>query len=167
MIFATILIILYLIFLFLHFLFPVFGFAPFYPTKKSDIESIKNLINISPKDKVLDIGCGNGRVLKYFCKFTPFVYGVEINPFWAILAKLNLSRCGKWKGKIYTANYKNVDLENYDIIFCYLLPKDMRYLEKYKFTDLKKGSKIITNTFKLKNMRLIKKFDKLYLYKKI
>ncbi len=165
MLFVTFLLIIYILFLFLYFFLPIIGFAPFWPSNLKELSKIKKFLGVNNQTKIIDIGSGDGRILSNFCKETPFVYGVEINPFWALISYIRLELCKNWAGYIFWRDFKSVDFKEFDIIFCYLLPKDMRYLEKNKFKNLRKGTKIITNTFKLKNnFKLIKKIEKIYVY---
>jgi len=71
------------------------------------------------KDKcVLDIGAGYGRTMGWFCKFTEFVYGIEVTP--KIINEANdfLTKKNFKNFNIYlTKNYHKF-IYNVDYVFC-------------------------------------------------
>ena len=74
-----------------------FGFvvafgAPYVPSLRRDLEpALDKLYQVSPKDTVIDVGCGDGVVLRAVAKRGGRAIGYEINPVLFLLAKL-LSR---------------------------------------------------------------------------
>lgn len=141
------------------------GAPPYYPTGRKQLENMFKLAKLKPEDKVIDIGSGDGRIVIKASKYSKDVTGIDYNPFLNQIAKLRL-RLTKKKGKvrIIFGNLYNHNLSNYDVIFCYLLPGTMQKLkEKFK-KELKPGTRIITNTFTMKDWKPTEESGKAKLY---
>jgi SAM-dependent methyltransferase len=144
------------------------------PAHKKGIGMALELADIRPKEKFYDLGCGDGRVLtkaveKYNCQGI----GYELVLPYYLLAKIRtkLSRKSK-KIEIRCKNLFKADLENADVIFCFLTPKLMQRVgELLKRKKLKRNARIISYAFSIKGMEPIKKINQsrdnwnIYLYK--
>ena len=67
------------------------------------------------------------------------------------------------KAKIRFKNFFKENLNKADIIFCYLMPAELKRLAKKMKKECKKGTRIISNTFKIKGLvpvKIIPKDDK-------
>ena len=66
------------------------GNVPFVPSKKEDIEVVKQLADIKSGEFVTDLGSGDGRVLIQLCHSIPEAHyvGFEINRVLARLSRL-------------------------------------------------------------------------------
>ncbi|MBT4722359.1 hypothetical protein HN958_02690 [Candidatus Falkowbacteria bacterium] len=123
--------------------------VPYVPLNKKQLNSIKKYVNLSQDDKLVDLGCGDGRVLRLFEKQgVKDLVGYEINfPVCCLAWFKNL--VFRSKVKVYYKNFNKVDLSVYNKAFCYLLPK---YLErmKDKLDKEMQGSTVISYGFKIK-----------------
>ena len=73
------------------------GGAPFLPTRKIWINDAMKLANINANDVIVDLGSGNGAVMKSALKCgAKRAIGYEINPFLVIWSRLKL---WKFRGK--------------------------------------------------------------------
>ena len=87
----------------------LFG-APFLPTRKKWVDDALTLANVGSKDVVVDLGSGNGVVLRQALKKgAKKVVGYEINPLLVILSRLRLKKFG-WRAKIIDRDFFKVDL---------------------------------------------------------
>ena len=78
--------------------FGIFAFtgAPYVPSHKQEIELLfKELYPLSPKEHVVDLGSGDGIVLKIAAKNGAKATGVELNPLLAYLSRLRLRKYKK------------------------------------------------------------------------
>ena len=120
--------------------------APFIATSKSLTRKIVSLAGIQPGEVAYDLGCGDGRFLIEANKFYgAMAVGIEISPLVCGLAKFTawLNRADV---EIRCANFKACDLSDADVIFCYLVPDQMKILEE-KFKEAKQGSRIFSRRF--------------------
>lgn len=134
----------------------IFFKVPYMPTKKRVIEKIFNEAKIKKGESFYDLGCGDGRVLIEAEKRRGVkAVGYEVAPLIYLLAKLRklLSRS---KAHIYFKNYLNENLENADVIFCYLSPEEVQKLAQKIKKECKKGTRIISNTFQFREWKPIK-----------
>lgn len=128
--------------------------VPFVPLSKKQLKTISVNIKLNPEDKVVDLGCGDGRVLRIFEKQgVQDLTGYEMN-FWIYLLARIENKILKSKAKIYFKNFQRVNLSEYNIVFCYLSGYYMNSLLKEKFDrELMPGTKIISYVFSIKNWR--------------
>ncbi len=148
-----------------------FAKVPFVPTRKRDIENILNSISPSENAKFFDLGCGDGRFLfqaekKYGIRGTG--YELSLIPF--LIAKTRQIFSGR-KSEIKFKDLFKAELSDADIIFCYLFPKTINDVAEKIKHECKKGTKLISNTFQIKDMEPIKiitdeqnKKRKIYIY---
>lgn len=124
--------------------------APFVPTPMNAVEKMLGLAKLKKGDRIYDIGCGDGRIVYMASKKHEVnATGFELSPFVYLIARV---RKFLWKSKaqIRFANFKNHNLSDADVIFCYLLPETLSKLEPKLNKELKKGTKIISYAFPLK-----------------
>ncbi len=69
--------------------FTAFFGAPYVPSKNPEIErAFKKLYPLGKNDLLIDLGCGNGKVLKMASKFGAKSIGIELNPLLFLVSKL-------------------------------------------------------------------------------
>ena len=125
--------------------------VPFVSLSRRQLRVVDEYIKLNPDNRVVDLGCGDGRVLRMFEKQgVKNLTGYEIN-FWAYLLAKIKNKILKSKAKICFKNFKKVDLSEYNIIFCYLLPGCVNFLKEKFDRELKPGTKIISYVFEIKN----------------
>lgn len=144
------------------------------PSHKKGINMALELAQIKKGERFYDLGCGDGRVLvdavkKYDCKGIGYelVYPVML------LAKLRAKIAGvEEKAEFRCKNLFSSDLENADVIFCFLSPRLMEKVGGYiKQKKLKSGARIVSYAFSMKNFEPEKKIEhakgnwNIYLYK--
>jgi len=105
---------------------------------------------VSPKkgDTWIDLGCGDGRVLRQARKqYGINAIGYEINPLAYLKARLY---CLFHPGiRIRMQNFFKADLSHADIVSCYLFPDVMHDLAQKLTHELKPGAFIISFNFNL------------------
>ena len=156
------------------FYFFIAGFfrSPFVPSNRKTVEKMLRVAKIKRDEKVVDLGCGDGRIVfRAEKQFHAQAEGYEISIFVWLLAQINrvLKRA---KSKIYRKNFFEADLRDADVVFCYLLPEVMEKLSPKFKKELKCGSRIISASFHLPDFKLQKKYLKegrtetVFVYKK-
>lgn len=124
--------------------------APYVPTKKERIKKILKLAGLKKGKVFWELGSGDGRVVMEAAKMGANSYGIEQSWIRVLLSR--------WKAKqenLPSANFIHGDIfkENFssaDIVYIFLLPKAVERLEPLLKKNLKKGSRIITQTFHFK-----------------
>lgn len=131
----------------------VFYKVPQVSTFKSDFLVMKkNLWKYNLKwKKIVDLWSWIWKTLRFFEKeFEAKTYWYEVDLANFLISKV-LNKIHDSKSKIIFWNFKKADLEEYDFIYVYLLPKIMEKIEDFIFSKSNKWTIIFSNAFKFKN----------------
>ena len=138
--------------------------APFVPSLNSAIDAMQKLGKFKKTDRVVDIGCGDGKVIRRIAKCgVKEAVGYELSIPTFLLARFR-TLIGGGKEKIRFGNFWYQDLTKYDAIVCFLLIEAMTNFEKDVWPKLKKGTRVISNSFKLKGVPVTEEAAGVYLY---
>jgi len=138
--------------------------APFVLTTKKRLEAMIKLGNFKKTDVVYDLGCGEGRIIRAVAKCgVAKAVGYEFSFFTYLLAKAKTFLKGG-NEKIYFRNFWKGDYGKATVIVCFLLPKPMARIKKEIWPKLKKGTKLISNDFKIPGVKPEKELHKVFLY---
>lgn len=141
----------------------LFG-APYLPTLSKQVNTAITMINLKPGQTLLELGCGDGRVVIAAAEKGLNVVGYELNPLLACIAWV---RTRKYKGRvrIVWGNFWNRQLPEADAIFVFLLDKYMNKLDK-KITQTYSGKsiKLVSFAFKIPRKVVKKEAQGLFLY---
>ena len=107
----------------------VFFGAPFLPTLRPQIAIALDLLDLQPGQTMLELGCGDGRVLIAAAERGVYAVGYELNPLLAAIAWLRTRRYGKQVRVVY-GDYWRVKWPKADGIFGFILPRYMGKLHK-------------------------------------
>jgi SAM-dependent methyltransferase len=125
---------------------PVTQGAMFTSTARVKIRKALDSVPMKPGELFVDIGCGDGRVLRAARKrYGVICRGFEVNPIAFIKAKL-LS-FGNRGIDVQYRNFWKVDLAKADIVSCYLFPDVMRRLGVKLAGELADGARVISYNF--------------------
>ncbi|HAU40137.1 MAG: hypothetical protein UV80_C0015G0002 [Candidatus Peregrinibacteria bacterium GW2011_GWF2_43_17] len=128
--------------------------APFVPTPMKAVRKMLKLANIKEGDKIYDLGCGDGRLVHAASKeYKANAVGFELSPLIFAIAKF-LQPFWRSKAKIKFRNFHSQDISDANVVVCYLMPGTLqKMLDKFK--TLKKGTRIISYSFKIPGLKLI------------
>ncbi len=151
--------------------------VPYVPTPKKMIKIMIDLAKIKKGEHVCDLGSGTGRIVIAVAKRHKhnLIIGIEMSFILRTITKLRLlfHPFLRKRIQIIKADFFNLDLYNFDVIFSFLTPEALRILEP-KFQLLKKGSRIVSYMFNLEEAQNFKENieyatakDSIYLYKKV
>lgn len=146
----------------------LFGFvlligAPYLPTKKLQIKTALDLLDLKKGQTLLDLGCGDGRVLKLAARQGIKGVGYEANPLLWVVACLNT-----WKHRstvsIKCSNYWTSKWPRVSGIYMFLGEKHMAKLHKNFVRYDHKPLRVASYAFRLEKANLIKEQGGVYLY---
>lgn len=147
----------------------IFGFviafgAPYLPTLKIQTDQALDLLDLKAGQTLLELGCGDGRVLRAAAARGINGVGYELNPILVLVARLVTWRYRK-QIKIVWGNYWQSNWPPTDGIFVFLLDKYMEKLDK-KVVQKYSGQhvKLVSYTFKIPGKKVTRQLGALYLY---
>lgn len=134
--------------------------APYVPSNQKETEELLKLAGLKPKQLMIELGSGDGRVLRTAVKhYQVYGVGIDVNPvlnWWAsFLAKRqNLSNI-----TFISKNIFDYDLSKANVIYLFLMPELIDKLETKFNREIKPKTIVISHGFEVK-------FWKKYLTKK-
>lgn len=148
----------------LSFGFVVLFGAPYLPVLGPQKRRALELLDLRQGETLLELGCGDGRVLKMAAEQGIQGVGYELNPLLVIIAKLTTWR-HRHLVKIIWGNYWTKEWPEAEGIYTFLLPKYMKQLDT-KIMQLKhKPVKLVSFAFEIPGKKPVKISDGLFLYK--
>ncbi len=148
--------------------FTAFFGAPYVPSLKSELKkAFTKLYPLSEKDTLIDLGAGDGVVLKVASEFKAKGIGIELNPVFALISKFRLRKIKNTK--ILTKNFYNYEFpEETTAVYIFGDSRDIekitRKIER-EAKRLKKSIYVISNGFRLPSHKPIKHVGAYYLYR--
>lgn len=125
---------------------PVTQGAMYTSTAMVKIRKALDAVPLKPGEIFIDVGCGDGRILREARKrYGVICYGFEVNPMAFLKAKF--LTFGKKGIKVFYRNFWQVDLRRADVVACYLFPDVMWRLGKKLSWELAHGSRVISFNF--------------------
>lgn len=119
------------------------------PTPPSLVEKMLDLAKVTPKDFVIDLGSGDGRMVVAAAKRGARALGVEFNPQMVELSKRNAAREGvSAKARFVQGDMFGADISRATVLALFLLPDNLSRLRS-KLFDLEPGTRIVSNTFEI------------------
>lgn len=125
---------------------PVTRGALYVSTSRMRIEAFADALSMKPGQVLVDLGCGDGRVLRCIrSRFDVTAIGYE----WNLLAFLNARlRCLGRRGiTVRLRNFWKADLTGADVVFCYLFPDVLSELSTKLDRELRPGAVVVSANF--------------------
>jgi len=146
----------------------LFG-APFVPTRKIWIADALKLADISRNDTVVDLGSGDGAVLKCALECgAKKAIGYEINPLLALVSRIRLRKFRE-RAIVKTRDFFHEDLPaDTTVIYLFgvgrIMPKIARYLAKQRPKLTSRTVKVVTFGFAIPDMKMVHERKGMKLY---
>lgn len=121
----------------------VFFGAPYVPTRGEDVGKAIEMSGLKPGELLVDLGCGDGRLLLAAAKRGIRADGYELNPMLVLVSKWRTRRYKKLVN-VYLRNYWKVALpEDTKAVFVFLAEPYMKRLERYLTEHIKRHDSAI------------------------
>lgn len=142
--------------------------APYVPSNGGEIENaLTKLYKIGKKDLLVDLGSGDGVVLKHACQHGAKAFGIEINSFLIWISRWRLRKFPGAKvvlGNIYTTKFP----EETTVAYVFGDSRDIKAIVRHINRESKRIGHpihIISNAFEIPGMKPEKAYRAHFLYK--
>jgi protein-L-isoaspartate O-methyltransferase len=138
----------------------IFVGAPYLPTLNPQAEAALDMLDLKPGQTLLELGCGDGKLLILAAERGLNVVGVELNP---ILALISYVRTRKYRSqvRVICANFWKLTWPKSDGVFVFLLDKFMPKLDQRMLTQ---GGRLASVAFAVPRRKPLKEHAGVFLY---
>lgn len=141
----------------------LFG-APYLPTLSRQQQQALDLLDLHKGQTLIELGCGDGRMLKAAAERGIYVVGYELNPILVVICYLVTFKYRR-QVSVRWGNFWAKDWPLTDAIYVFLLDKYMQKLDKKIIQQYAgKKVKVVSYTFKIPAKTPVKTKDALFLY---
>lgn len=130
--------------------------APYLPVFSRDMQMMLDMVDLKSGQTVVDLGCGDGRLLKAAAKRGIKAVGYEINPLLYLLSRVN---CWPYRGlvQVHCQNFWSVKLPPTDVIYVFLIDRYMAKLDQKLKNELTQPTKLVSYVFAISDREPIKR----------
>ncbi len=148
--------------------FAMVGFfgAPYVPTLSQKVEVALDLLDLRPGQTMIELGCGDGKVVLAAARRGLLVVGYELNPIMAVVSWLRTWRYRR-QVRIVWGNFFKRTLPPADGIFCFIMPRFMPAIHQKILESASKPTRLASFAFAIPGVEPARRRDNvlLYLYK--
>jgi hypothetical protein len=139
--------------------------APYVPILRRERTALFELAELQPGQTIIDLGSGDGRLLRAAAARGLHAIGYEINP---LLVLVSWIVCWRYRHlvRIKLANMWQVRLPPADAIYVFLLDRYMVQLDAKLSAEITQPTKVISHVFAIPGRTAVKAsaMTKMYLY---
>lgn len=122
--------------------------ALYVSTSRRRIAAFLDAVPMKAGQRFVDLGCGDGRVLRQAIKrYGVIGVGYEVN--WLAYLKARLLCIGIHRLTVYRRDFWKTDLSTADVVFCYLYPDVLKRLAAKLAVELKPEAVVVSGNFSL------------------
>jgi SAM-dependent methyltransferase len=136
--------------------------APYLPTLNKQVETALDLLDLKPGQTLLELGCGDGKVLLAAARHGLTVVGYELNPFLVLVARLRTWRYRR-QVQVRWGNFWRANWPPADGVFVFLLDRFMSRLDE-KLQSLHQPVRLVSFAFQIPGRQPFEQKDGLFLY---
>ena len=140
----------------------LFG-APYLPTLKPQVKAALDLAELKKGETLLELGCGDGKVLIAAARQGIKAVGYELNPVLALVAWLRTRRYGQ-DVKVIWGNFWRQDWPPAQAVFVFLLPRYMAKLDQKVTRYSSRPVKVISYAFEIPGKKPADANNAVFLY---
>ncbi len=137
--------------------------APYLPILHKDSTQLLKLAGLRSGQTLIDLGSGDGRLLRAAATQGIHCIGYEINPYLVIISRLV---CWRYRElvTIHTADFWHIKLPPADAIYIFALDKYMTKLDQKFQSEITRPTKVISYIFTMPSRQPIHSTSNTYIY---
>ncbi len=140
----------------------LFG-APYVPTMRRQVEAAFELLDLKPGQRLIELGCGDGKLLIAAAKRGIYVTGYELNPLLVAVCWLRTWRYRRFV-TVKMADFWRSDWPPTDAVFGFILPRLMPKLDHKIISEKRSPLKVASFAFAIPGKKTIQEKDGVFLY---
>jgi precorrin-6B methylase 2 len=122
--------------------------VPFVPTPQEVIDAMLDLTGVGRNDMLVDLGCGDGRIVIGAARRGAHATGIDLNPLRVAEARDNARRAGvEARVTIREGDLYQADLSPATVVTLYLLPTVNLRLRARLWRQLGVGTRVVSHAF--------------------
>lgn len=138
--------------------------APYLPTLSKRVEDALDLLDLKDGQTMLELGSGDGRLLKASAKRGIFAVGYELNPLLVLYTKISCWRYREYV-TVHWGNYWAKKWPKTDGVYVFLLQPYMSKLHKRLIQESRKNKiNLVSFAFKIEEKKPAKEQKGMFLY---
>ncbi|MBM3205339.1 SAM-dependent methyltransferase [Candidatus Shapirobacteria bacterium] len=139
--------------------------AIYFPTTSEVVEQMLKLGKVNPKDTLIDLGSGDGRILIAAARLGAKAIGYEINPFLVRRSRRLIHQAKLEKlAEVYWRSFWKADFSQATVVSVYLFPNLMKRLERLLEKKVNHPLRVVSNNYPFPQKKPVKCFEQVYLY---
>jgi SAM-dependent methyltransferase len=147
----------------LAFAFAGLNGAPYVPVRARDTAALLKHLDLKPGQTLIDLGSGDGRMLRATAARGARAIGYEINPVMVAVSRLLCLRYRRLI-TIHQANLWQTSLPPADVVYVFIMPKFMPRLDQYLDNQITQPTLVVSYIFKIPGREIIGRTHNCYLY---
>jgi len=140
----------------------LFG-APYLPTLTPQVHAALELADVKPGETLLELGCGDGKVLIAAAQIGVYAVGYELNPILALIAWLRTRRFRK-QVRVVCGNFWTQQWPAADVIFTFLLDRYMGKLDDRIVHSTESPVRLVSFAFRIPHKKVVAEKSGVFLY---
>lgn len=136
--------------------------APWVPARKVDVEKILDDVGLKKGEQYVELGCGDGRLVRAAAGRGAIAVGYELNPLLWFIAWI--STLNQKNAHVKFGNFWNVNVSRADVVMAFLVPRTMPRLGIKANKEMKKSSRLVSYIFPIPHKTYTQKYKSWYVY---
>jgi len=136
---------------------------PYLPTLRVQADVALNLLALSPGQTLLELGCGDGRVVRAAAARGLYVVGIELNPILVLISRIVTWRYRR-RVRIIWGSYWRLKWPQADGIFTFMIGRQMATLDRRIENWHKKPVRLASFAFAIPDKRPLQEKQGVFLY---
>lgn len=142
--------------------------APFVPSRRKELDIIfKKLYKLGKNDLLVDLGSGDGKVLKVASDFGARALGIELNPFLVIFSKIRFISNPRVRIRMHDFFHSDLPIDT-TVIYVFGDGRDMKRIARIvegQVRKMKHPVYLISHAFEIPGHKIQKRCRAYILYK--